>query len=482
MKNGKKIGILIVAYNAITTLTKKVLDRIPKNIYDEIDEIAVFDDASKDDTYMLTLGYKEVHQLSKLNIYQNIKNLGYGGNQKNGFNYFKEKNFDVVVLLHGDGQYAPEILNEMYLPIVEEKADIVLGSRMMDKYGGALKGGMPYYKYIGNKILSYYENHSLHMNLTEFHSGYRAFSVEGLRKINLTNCSDDFHFDTQILIKANHKNLRIFEIPIPTFYGDEICYVNGMKYAKNIFDTVNEYKKTISGRSKSETYSEFYINYPLKLYSHSSHYQALKIVNAKDNLKILDIGSGQGLFASNISKNNYKTGVDFIPQDELTGKNFNEYYEFDLNNGLPEKIQTEKFDYVLSLDILDLLIDYEKILRQIKMILKEDGKLIISLPNIANIYVRLNLLIGRFPYSNRGILDRTHLHFFTLGLIKKVLRKNGFEIIKIKVTPIPVIEILPKFLRNNIGKLFNHLLFFISFIFRRLFGYQFIFICENKKD
>ncbi len=132
MKNGKKIGILIVAYNAITTLTKKVLDKIPKNIYDEIDEIAVFDDASKDDTYMLTLGYKEVHQLSKLNIYQNIKNLGYGGNQKNGFNYFKEKNFDVVVLLHGDGQYAPEILNEMYLPIVEEKADIVLGSRMMD--------------------------------------------------------------------------------------------------------------------------------------------------------------------------------------------------------------------------------------------------------------------------------------------------------------------------------------------------------------
>jgi SAM-dependent methyltransferase len=353
---------------------------------------------------------------------------------------------------------------------------------MMKKYGGALKGGMPLYKYLGNKILSTYENRTLKMNLTEFHSGYRAYSLAGLKKLNLDNCSNDFHFDTQILIKANHKNLRILEIPIPTFYGNEICYVNGMKYAKNIYNTVNEYKKTISGRSKSETYSEYYINYPLKLYSHSSHYQALKIVNAKDNLKILDIGSGQGLFASNISKNNYKTGVDFIPQDELTRKNFNEYYEFDLNNGLPEKIQTKKFDYVLSLDILDLLIDYEKILRQIKMILKEDGKLIISLPNIANIYVRINLLIGRFPYSNRGILDRTHLHFFTLGLIKKVLRKNGFEIIKIKVTPIPVIEILPKFLRNNVGKLFNHLLFFISFIFKRLFGYQFIFICENQKD
>ena len=480
MKNGKKIGILIVAYNAVTTLSK-VLDRVPKNVYEEIDEIAVFDDASKDDTYMLTLGYKEVHNLVKLNIYLNDKNLGYGGNQKNGFNYFSKKGFDVVVLLHGDGQYAPEILNDMYTPIVEGNADVVLGSRMMDKYGGALKGGMPFYKYIGNKILSFYENRSLKMNLTEFHSGYRAYSIEGLNKINLENCSDDFHFDTQIIIKAHHKNLRILEIPIPTYYGDEICYVNGMKYAGNIYHTVKEYKNTISGRVKSDAYSEFYVNYPLKLYPHSSHYQALKVVNSKANVRILDVGCGQGFFASNISENNFKSGVDFNQPDELTSKNFDEYFRCDLNEGLPEKILLEKFDFVLCLDILEHLVNYDILLGQIKTVLTERGKVIISLPNVANFYVRFNLLFGRFPYKERGLLDKTHYRFFTLGSIKKLMKKYNFSINKIKVTPIPVIEILPKSLKNNLGKFLNHVLFLLSFIFKRFFGYQFIFICENKK-
>ena len=117
MKNNKKIGILVVAYNAVNTLTK-VLDRIPQAVYDEIDEIAVFDDSSKDNTYMITLGYKQVRNAEKLHIYYNETNLGYGGNQKKGFKYFIEKGFDAVVLLHGDGLYAPEILNEMYNPII----------------------------------------------------------------------------------------------------------------------------------------------------------------------------------------------------------------------------------------------------------------------------------------------------------------------------------------------------------------------------
>ena len=479
MKNGKKIGILVVAYNAVSTLAK-VLDRIPKKVYDEIDEIAVFDDASKDDTYMLTVGYKEVNKLEKLNIYLNEKNLGYGGNQKNGFKYFIDRGFDVVVLLHGDGQYAPEILDDMYTPIVESKAEVVLGSRMMKKYGGAIKGGMPLYKFLGNKILSAFENHSLKMNLTEFHSGYRAYSIEGLKKLNLENCSNDFHFDTQIIIKANHNNFRIIEIPIPTYYGEEICYVNGVKYAKNIYKTVKEYKKTISGKSKSETYSEYYVNYPLKLYPHSSHYIALKELRSKENLKILDVGCGQGFFASNIKGNNYKTGVDFIPQDDIINRNFDVYYQFNLNDGLPKDLQDQKFDFILCLDILEHLIDYELVIKLLKNMINDDGSLIISLPNIANIYVRLNLLFGRFPYLDRGILDRTHFHFFTLGSVKKLLKKHGFDILKIKVSPIPIIEVLPNYLKNNLGKLLNQILYAISIIFKRLFAYQFIITTKNK--
>ncbi|MCE1165959.1 MAG: bifunctional glycosyltransferase/class I SAM-dependent methyltransferase [Bacteroidetes bacterium] len=482
MRNNKKIGILIVAYNAATTLNK-VLDRIPAKVYEEIDEIAVFDDASKDNTYMVSVGYKEIKKLDKLKIYLNEKNLGYGGNQKKGFKYFADNGFDAVVLLHGDGQYAPEILQDMYSPITDGDADVVLGSRMMTKYGGALKGGMPLYKYMGNRVLSVFQNRKLKMNLTEFHSGYRAYSIQGLRLLNLENTTDDFHFDTQIIIKAHHNNLRILEIPIPTYYGDEICYVNGMKYARNIFSTTNEYIKTVKGKKKSDIYSEFYVPYPLKLYPYSSHRAVIDILNKKENQRILDVGCGDGLFAEHIKKGNYVVGVDFIDESDNTRKNFRKFFKYDLNKGLPKELDAEeKFDFVLFMDILEHLLDFETILEESKRYLKKDGKIIISLPNIVNIFVRLNILLGRFPYSDKGILDRTHLHFFTYGSIKKLMAKHNLEVIQKKVTPIPIIEVLPGFLKKNLGYILNFLLFLKTFIFRRLLGYQFIFIVKNNKQ
>ena len=481
MKQNKKIGILVVAYNAVTTLSK-VLDRIPENVLEEIDEIAVFDDASKDETYMLSVGYKEVKKLDKLQIYLNEKNLGYGGNQKRGFKYFIDKDFDVVVLLHGDGQYAPEVLQAMYDPIISGKADVVLGSRMMSKYGGALKGGMPFYKYFGNKALSTYQNITLKMNLTEFHSGYRAYSVDGLRNIHFDNMTDDFHFDTQIIVKANHNNLKITEVPIPTFYGKEICYVNGVKYAKDIIRTVKDYKKTLKGKKKVSTYEEFYTRYPIKLYPFSSHYEVMKILNEKENLDILEVCYGGGSIAANISKKNRVSGVGFGVPFDSTNDNYKQHFQYDLNLGFPpELLDKKKFDVVLLMDMLEHLQNYQNILNDAKKILKDDGRIIVSIPNIANLYVRLNLLIGRFPYADRGILDRNHLHYFTYGSAKKLLANNKLEIIRTKYTPIPIIEVLPVFLKKNVGRLFNLALFLLSVLFIRLFTYQFIFITKKEE-
>src|SRR5271166_5192066 len=139
---GQRIGILIVTFNAVTTLTK-VLKRITPNVWKNVEEIAVFDDASQDATYELAMGLKAFRQLEKLQVLSNSKNLGYGGNQKAGYKYFVEKGFDIVVLLHGDGQYAPEILSHLYHPLVSDVVDAVFGSRMLKTYGGPLKGGMP---------------------------------------------------------------------------------------------------------------------------------------------------------------------------------------------------------------------------------------------------------------------------------------------------------------------------------------------------
>ena len=226
-----KIGILIVAYNAQDTLAK-VLDRIPNDFIKQIDAILVCDDASTDDTHKVGLSYQSKSQLP-LTIVRHKINLGYGGNQKTGYQWALEKNLDLVVLLHGDGQYAPEYLPQMVEPIVTGRADVVFGSRMITQ-GGARQGGMPLYKFVGNKILTTLQNRLAKVSLTEWHSGYRAYSVASLRKINFLKNSDYFDFDSQIILQMIGARQRIVEIEIPTFYGDEISRVNGIKYGIKI--------------------------------------------------------------------------------------------------------------------------------------------------------------------------------------------------------------------------------------------------------
>jgi len=480
MKNGKKIGILVVAYNAVTTLTK-VLDRIPSNVYEEIDEIAIFDDASKDQTYTLSVGYKQIKKLEKLQLYFNEKNLGYGGNQKRGFKYFIEKDFDVVVLLHGDGQYAPEVLSDMYTPITEGKADVVLGSRMMKQFGGALKGGMPFYKFIGNKILSTYQNFTLGMSLTEFHSGYRAYSINGLRKVNLDNCTDDFHFDTQIIIKSNHHNLKIIEVPIPTFYGEEICYVNGLKYAKDIFRTTRNYKKTIKGKMKDNSYIEYYVRYPVKMYPFSSHYEVLKILNARENQNILEIGHGDGLLIGNIHTKNNVVCFGINDMKDISGEVYSDYVKTDLHKGIPDNTDYYgNFDYIIILDVIEHFLGYQDILARAARYLKKDGSIILSIPNFVNVYVRMNILIGRISFAERGLFDKNHIRIFNFGNARKLFEKHNYNIVKTFYTPIPIIEVLPKYLKKDLGYILNFVLFLKARILKRLFTYQFIFLLKIK--
>ena len=228
-----KVLIFIVAYNAERTI-EEVLHRIPAELRDFDTEILVIDDSSTDATF------ERAHEMERaanlpfpLTVLFNPVNLGYGGNQKVGFRYAIRNQFDVVALVHGDGQYAPERLPDLLAPLLSGDADAVFGSRMMKKRE-ALRGGMPLYKYLGNRILTTAQNWLLGSDLSEFHSGYRVYSVAALAKIPFERNTDQFHFDTEIIIQLIRAGMRITELPIPTYYGDEICRVDGLKYAKDV--------------------------------------------------------------------------------------------------------------------------------------------------------------------------------------------------------------------------------------------------------
>lgn len=224
-----RIGILVVAYNAENTL-RSVLDRIPHDVRAKVEEIFVFDDASRDRTHQVGLEVQKDYEGAKVSVYRNPENLMYGGNQKRGYQYAMERGLDIVVLLHGDGQYAPEVMQDLLTPLEQGEAECVMGSRMMIR-GAARKGNMPPYKYYGNKILTWMENRLIGTRLSEFHSGYRAYSVRALRTIPLDSLTWNWHFDTQIILQLLRHGCRIKEVPIPTYYGDEICHVNGIPYA-----------------------------------------------------------------------------------------------------------------------------------------------------------------------------------------------------------------------------------------------------------
>jgi len=213
----KKIVIFIPAYNVSGTISR-VIDRIPSELKNKLKEILVVDNASSDSTYLTVIGYKHDRNLQNLSIIRNKKNVGYGGNQKKAYQYAIKKGYDIIVMLHGDAQYAPEYIPKILQPLENGEADLVFGSRMK---GNPLKGGMPVWKYFGNRFLTILENSVLSLSLSEYHSGFRAFNVNALKKIPFNLCSNDYHFDTDILIQFKIAKFKIEETPIPTHYGKD---------------------------------------------------------------------------------------------------------------------------------------------------------------------------------------------------------------------------------------------------------------------
>jgi 2-polyprenyl-3-methyl-5-hydroxy-6-metoxy-1,4-benzoquinol methylase len=476
---GKRIGILIVAYNASATLLG-VLKRIPPVVWKNVAEVVVLDDASRDATFELALGVKALHGLSKLTVLKHPSNLGYGGNQKAGYRYMIERGLDIAVLLHGDGQYAPEMLSQMYAPLVRGEADAVFGSRMMKGYGGPLKGRMPLYKFLGNRVLTTLQNRLLGMSLTEFHSGYRAYSLAALKQIVMDRMTGDFHFDTEIIIKLHHQGFRIKEIPIPTYYGTELCHVDGMKYARNVLGAVWRYRRCVSAVREYPEFAEYWRNYSIKDAPNSSHSIVRRLV--ANGMDVLDIGCGDGQFATRLAGGCRVTGVDQLP-NPARQEVFEDYIPCDLSQGLDPalpRLENRRFDRILLLDVLEHLTTAPAILRECVPLLKPSGQVIVSLPNVANITIRAALLFGQWNYADRGILDRTHVQFYTRKTGRALLEQNGYQVTAAMTTVMPVELVLGLRPDSVLMKGISGLLWAVTALMPGLFGYQMILVARPK--
>lgn len=467
-----KFLIFIVAYNAERHI-ESVLRRIPETIWQQPGahwEILIIDDQSRDQTTPVSQAFKRAHPGLNLVVLSNPINQGYGGNQKLGYAYAIREGFDVVVLLHGDGQYAPELLPEIASQFNEPTVDAVFGSRMMIK-GAARRGGMPLYKWVGNRILTSLQNLILDQNLSEFHSGYRAYRVRTLKEIPFEYNSSDFDFDTDIIIQLVAARKKIVEIPIPTYYGSEICHVNGIKYAAQIILSSFRYilqRYSILYHPKFDLvqHNEYYT---LKLGQLSSHQWALD--ECKDAKAILDLGCGPGYLAKEFrARGAFVMGIDRFPPLENT---FNWFFRADIESaengigGLPRVP-----DRVLCLDVIEHLKSPEQFLgtlRQDLNAMPEIPDVVISTPNVAFAMIRAGLLFGSFNYGKKGILDLTHTRLFTFRSFRTLLRNTGFRVLKIKGIPPPVKLV---FGDNWLGSLLSAVASLLTKLWPQLFAYQ----------
>lgn len=523
--------IYVVAYEAEQHL-HDLFDRIPDELFNRPDiDFLVCDDASSDNGPNVLKEWLEAHEIHNVTILKNRVNQGYGGNQKIGFRVAVDEGYDCLVLLHGDGQYTPELLPEFLSTWEESEPDVILGTRMHST-SSARKGGMPLYKLVGNRILTTFQNWLTGWNLSEYHTGYRAYSTNFLESVPFEINTNEFHFDTEILLQAAHVGASVHEIEIPTFYGNEICRVPGFKYAWDVIIATVQFKMHQMGmlcslklrnlsadRYRDKTQAEY-----------SSHALALNVLKKHQSQKVLDLGCGLGYVASRCEQSGmHVTGVDCVTPLPET---MTEFYTANLErDALP--VSVTDFDAILLLDVIEHLANPEDFLLSMR---NEDRKnsissvqnpdqnpepsdpnltsqfasstadsvngissndqnrstsagdlnteentitqplLVLSTPNVAFAAVRLNLLLGQFRYAERGILDITHKRLFTRRSLLQMLRVCGFEVERVHGVGVPFAAVMP----GRTGRILGWSANLLAKIWPSLFAFQILVECRPR--
>ena len=459
---GKRLLVFVVAYNAESTI-EKVLSRIPRSLHCDGVEVLIIDDSSGDNTFANGLRYQKHHSAFPITVLRTPENQGYGGNQKLGYRYAIDHGFDLVALVHGDGQYAPEKLPELIAPLLVDEADAVFGSRMIDKQA-ARQGGMPMYKWVGNQLLTSFQNKILGTKLSEFHTGYRIYSTKALAQVPFERNTNDFHFDTEIIIQFVLKKLRIAELPIPTFYGDEICYVNGLKYAWNICSATIKARLCGIHLFYDRRFDVDPPSHSDKLAFPSSQRMALQA--CIPGRHILQLGIGNANVAAELKKKLcHVTAVDFAPNESLSAKNA---ALFAPRPSVPPDVG--RYHQILLLDLIEHVNDPESFMDDLR--LKTNGRrpeLIITAANVAFFITRAMLLLGRFSYSRKGVIGIGRRRLFTFTSLGRLLQQAGYEVLEVRGIPAPFPLALGT---NRWSKWLVRLNQVLIGIHKRLFAYQ----------
>ncbi len=465
-----RLLVFVLAYQA-ERFIEGTLRRIPIALSDFDTVVLVIDDASSDRTFEIAAAIRDKGDFPfSLVVLRNPVNQGYGGNIKLGIQYAIHERFDAIALIHGDGQYPPELIPEPAQILARGEADAVFGSRM-SALSGALKGGMPLYKFAGNLILTFMQNRLLGTKLSEFHSGFRVYSVAALRRVPFTLASNYFDFDTDIIVQLLAARMTIREMPIPTRYGEEISHVNVLRYGFMILRSTLAYwaqKRGLYYRRKFDLEPDAHERRYLTPRTDYPEAHARAAARVPAGARVLDIGSGDAIVSRALKeKGCHVTGIDRVPPVE-PGR-LDAFIARELDR--PLAVRFDSFDRVLLLDVLSFCPRPERIVEELHSTSsgRTDGRLIVTTGNVGFLVTRLQLLFGFLNYARRGLIHVDHCRLFTLSSIVALLEDHGFRVEAIEATPAPYAQSIGDGLVAGFLTWLNRLLIRIS---PSLFGYR----------
>jgi SAM-dependent methyltransferase len=453
---------------------EKTLGRIPVEILPLIEEIATFHNFPKDPSTELFRRIQESAVRDKLKFYRNPRPYDYGDNLKNCFDYAIKKEFDYVVILRGDLGYDPKYLRSFLSTALESNAAAVIGQRIVSQEA-APRTWLDRFKWAANRVLSRIEEFALRMGLKDYHCGYRLLSTDVLKRVPYHLNAGDYLFDLQLLIQIRCLGIEITTVPVADFHDSYMRLGTMISYALRTAGTAIGYRlHQLHLLRRGNYFVDLGERYSLKRNRHSSHMQILDTLETGST--VLDLGCGRSLLAGEYAKRGITViGVDSLPEDEVSPF-LQTYVRHDLEEPLDLPFG-RIFDYVILSDVIEHIKDRDSVMASLRRSLKPGGRLVISTGNVAIWFYRVSLLLGRFEYGPRGILDRTHVHLYTLDSFERFVQQNGYRLLEKGYTPIPFELVFRSTGRSATVETITRWYYKLCLVWPRLMAYQFIVHC-----
>jgi len=459
---------------ADTGSLKRVLDRIPDPVAAWFEEIVIVQDRSVAEQRPVRRD-RLAREYANFRIHRLPRDAGFGGARKAAFEYALRKHFDHVVFMRGDGLHPPEELPALVRPILDDPDQVVFAYRRL-----RLPDAPGSWKLIPNLIAhtlaTGFQNRLLGLRLRDYHSSFRLYSMRAVERMPYQLNSDDHRFDTQLVIQCRVLGVPVREVPVGPLWREYATNATGLLEVLRASRCAVDYRlHQLHVFRLGNYFVDEGVRYTFKHSETGSHMQIVRAIAPGSS--VLDLGCSQGLLARPLRDKGVRvTGVDIAPPSGAAS-DLEQYFQRDLDLPLDLPFGRE-FDYVVVSDVIEHLRNRTQLLRRARTFLKEGGRLIISTPNIALWFYRLSLLVGRFEYGPRGVLDETHVHLFTRATFRREVEKAGFYVLSERVTALPFEIVFESTGRSRLVRGLNRVYHTLARLWPTMFAYQHILEAE----